>query len=368
MFDLMIYIISFIFVIFILVFVHEFGHYYIAKLCKVKIEKFSIGMGSVLFSKKDKAGTIWCISSIPLGGYVKMFGDANEASSPDFDLLNKMPESDKQVSFHHKNIYQKLAIVIAGPLANYLFAIILFASLAYFSGIIQVLPKVSMVMDASPAKQAGIMPGDEIVMIDDNKINEFSDIQAFIALHNSTKPIKLQINREGKIIDLDILPQMRENEDAFGDKRAMPYLGVGAGEYSLQQPTIVNSLLYGVRESYNLSKMTLQALGQIITGSRSVREIGGPISIAKYSGKTMQMGPRAIIWFLALLSVNLGLMNLLPIPMLDGGHVLFYLIEIISGKSLKKSIQEYGLKVGLLILGSLMIFATINDLVRLIWK
>jgi len=367
MLDLMIYIISFIFVIFTLVFVHEFGHYYIAKLCGVRIEKFSIGMGKILCSKVDKSGTQWCISYIPLGGYVKMFGDANEASSPDFTLLDKMSAKDKAASFHHKNVWQRLAIVLAGPLTNYLFAIILFASIAYFSGVVEILPKVSMIQDNSPAKEAGVMAGDEILSIDENKVSEFSDIQTFIALHNSTKPMKIKLSRAGKVMELNITPKMHEIIDAFGDKHSVPYLGIAAADVNFKKYTIVASLLYGLKESYNLSKTTLKALSQIITGNRSLKEIGGPISIAKYSGKTMQMGGRAVIWFLAILSVNLGLMNLLPIPMLDGGHALFYVIEIISGKSLKKSIQEYGLRIGLLILGSLMVFATVNDLVRLIW-
>ena len=367
MYDFIIYSLSFIFVIVTLVFVHEFGHYFIAKLCGVRIEKFSIGMGNEICSYDDKSGTKWCLSYIPLGGYVKMYGDANEASSPDFAKLKKMSAKEKTESFHYKNVWQKLAIVLAGPLFNYLFAIVLFAYIACFSGVAKVMPVVSAVVEASPAAIAGLSVGDEIIAVNGGEVDDFSDIQEFMALHNSTDSFEIEILRGNQSHVLQLTPKMHSITDPFGDDHMVPYIGVAVSEYIYQKYTVFNSLSYGFKESYRLSTTTLKALYQMVVGKRSVREIGGPISIAKYSGKTMQMGFIAVIWFLAVLSVNLGLMNLLPIPLLDGGHILFYLIEIITGKTPKKSIQEYGLRIGLLILGSLMIFATINDLVRVVW-
>ena len=367
MIDLFIYLAAFIFVIVTLVLVHELGHYSVAKICGVKVEKFSIGMGKEIFGYTDKSGTRWMVSCIPLGGYVKMFGDASEVSNPDFNKLEKMSNQEKAQSFFYKNVWQKLAIVVAGPLSNYLFAIILFALMAYFSGVGRVSPIISQVVEKSPAQQAGLIVDDEIVKVNGSGIKDFSDLQEFMALHNTTDSFELEILRNGEEKKVTIHPQMREIIDPFGDKRSIPYIGVAASRFSFQKYGYWDSLTYGIEQSYSLSVTTLKALYQMITGKRSVREIGGPISIAKYSGKTVQMGFLAVVWFLALLSVNLGLMNLLPIPMLDGGHILFYLIEIITGKTMKKSIQEYGLRLGLLILGSLMIFATINDLVRVIW-
>jgi len=367
MYDFVIYFLSFVFVIVTLVFVHELGHYFIAKLCGVRVEKFSIGMGKEICSYNDKSGTKWCLSYIPLGGYVKMFGDANEASSPDFTKLKKMSASEKKASFHYKSVWQKLAIVFAGPLSNYLFAIVLFAGIACFSGVAEVMPVISEVVENSPAQSAGLLAGDEIIAINGNKIDDFSDMQEFMALHNSTDSFEVEILRGTQNQAMQVTPKMRQITDPFGDQHIIPYIGVIASDYSFKTFSYFNSLRYGFKESYRLSATTLKALYQMLVGKRSVREIGGPVSIAKYSGKTMQMGPSAVIWFLAVLSVNLGLMNLLPIPMLDGGHILFYLIEIITGKTPKKSIQEYGLRIGFLILGSLMIFATINDLVRVLW-
>lgn len=367
MFDLFIYLIAFIFVIITLVFVHEAGHYCVAKLCGVRVEKFSIGMGKEIFGYTDQSGTRWSLSCIPLGGYVKMFGDADEASNPDLSKLEKMADHEKSASFYYKTIWQKLAIVVAGPLSNYLFAIMLFTMIACFAGVAKVSPVVAQVIEKSPAEQVGILVDDKIVRVNGNVIKDFSDLQEFMALHNTTDSFELDILRNGEETRLTLHPQMREITDPFGDKRIIPYIGVAASKFSFQKYSYFEALMYGVEQSYSLSLTTMKALYQMIIGKRSVKEIGGPISIAKYSGKTVQMGFLAIIWFLALLSVNLGLMNLLPIPMLDGGHILFYMVEIITGKTLKKSIQEYGLRIGLFILGSLMVFATINDLVRVIW-
>jgi regulator of sigma E protease len=367
MLEILLYFGSFILVIVTLVFVHEFGHYLAARLCGVKVETFSIGMGKVICSYVDAVGTRWCLSYIPLGGYVQMLGDSNASSSPDFGKLDSMSPDHKKQSFYYKAPWQKLLIAFAGPLSNYIFAIILFASLACFSGITEISTIVSKVIEQSPAEHAGLVAGDQILEISGSQIKNFSELQDFMILHNSSEVFEVTILRDKEVFVLPIQPRLREVIDALGAKRLVPFVGVVAGDYNIRKYDYFESIIYGVNEAYRLSVMTLKALYQMITGSRSVREMGGPISIAEYSGKTLQLGFVPIIWFLALLSVNLGLMNLLPIPLLDGGHILFNIIEIITGKAIKKRIQEYGLKLGLVILGSLMIFTTINDLVRVIW-
>jgi regulator of sigma E protease len=368
MFDLVWYILSFVFVITTLVFVHEFGHYYVAKLCGVKVLKFSIGMGKAFFTREDNSGTQWCFSWLPIGGYVKMLGDGSAASNPDFDILQQMDEQTKKHSFHHKNVWQRLAIVAAGPLSNYLFAVILFTGLFYFSGAMTVAPIVSSIAPGSPADKGGMKIGDTILSLDNNEISEFADIQKFLVLHNTQENILIKLKRDNNEIAINITPKFREITDDFGDKHQIPFVGISSSQFTHKKYDLVTSFSQSIYQCYDLSKTTLIALSQIVTGKRSYKELSGPVSIAKYSGKTAKLGFKSIIWFLALLSVNLGLINLLPVPMLDGGHIIFYLIEIITGKPVKKSIQEYGFRVGFILLITMMIVATTNDLIGIIWK
>lgn len=353
------YLIPFLIVLTVLVFVHEWGHFWVARRCGVRVQVFSVGFGPELFGKTDKHGTRWKFSLIPLGGYVKMFGDANAASMPDAEV-GAMPESDRAVSFYHKPLWKRAAIVAAGPMANFIFAAIALAIL--FATYQHPFPPaiVGVVQEGSPAEQAGIEPGDRIVEVDGRSIGRFVDLVGAVGAFDEA-PLAVTLRRDGEIVDLAITPDLVEIEQ--GDAViSVPRIGVSpdVGPYSV--PRAVGM---GVVETFALVGLTIDAIGEIIVGERGTDELGGPIRIAQMSGDVAQFGILALIWFMAILSINLGLINLLPIPVLDGGHLLFYAIEAVRGRPLGERAQELGFRLGVAFVLGLMIFATWNDLVQL---
>ena len=353
------YLIPFLVVLTILVFVHEWGHFWVARKCGVRVQVFSVGFGPELFGRTDRHGTRWKFSLIPLGGYVKMFGDANAASMPDGSVA-QMSDDERAVSFFHKPLWKRAAIVAAGPIANFLFAAIVLAIL--FTTQQHPFPPatVGTVVEGSPAEQAGIEPGDRIVAVDGRTISRFSDLVVAVGSFDG-EPLAVGIRRDGEPAELSIMPAMVEVAVDEGTIE-VPRIGVSpdAGPYDIPRAAGM-----GVVETFALIGLTIDAIGEIIVGDRSTEELGGPIRIAQMSGDVAQFGILALLWFTALLSINLGLINLLPVPVLDGGHLLFYAIEAVRGRPLGEKAQEVGFRLGVAFVLGLMIFATWNDLVQL---
>ena len=352
----------FLVVLTVLVFVHELGHYLIARYNRVRIEVFSIGFGPELFGWWDRAGTRWKFSAIPLGGYVKMFGDADASSGLPAAGIGRLTAEERDVSFHCKRVGQRAAIVAAGPLANFLFAIVVLAVLFMTWGQPFTPADIGQVVPGSAAEVGGIRPGDTIVSIDGRAVERFEDVQQVVRL-NPNVPMQMVVRRDGALVNLRVTPTQVEETDRLGRHR-FGQLGIrgGGSKYVTHDPA--TAVVRAVGETWNLSVTTLHAVWQMIIGTRGSEELGGPLRIAQLSGEVAQGGIVPLLWFMAVLSVNLGLINLFPVPVLDGGHLLFYAAEAIRGKPLGQRAQEYGFRVGLALVLTLMVFATWNDLVH----
>lgn len=362
--EILFYLFWFVVILTIVVFIHEFGHYYVAKKCGVKIEIFSIGFGKELFGYTDKSGTRWKFSLVPLGGYVKMLGDTDAASSPSKKSQNTLSLKDQSHAFLFKSVYQRFAIVIAGPAANYISAILIMTCMFYLSGKAESTPVASNVAANSAAEHAGLIAGDLIKSVDGIEIKSFEEVRQQIVLNTGT-PLEFVIVRDNKEIILQITPEIKESKDPFGNEIKVPLIGISSEKMEIKELGPIEAFTTSIYECYNISASTLKAIGQMLTGARGTEDLGGPIRIAKYSGQSAELGIYGILWFICLISVNLGLFNLLPIPMLDGGHLAMYIAEMIRGKAVPMEFQEYAFKVGFFILMSLMIFATANDIMRL---
>ncbi|MBL8806571.1 MAG: RIP metalloprotease RseP [Rhodospirillales bacterium] len=356
------YVVPFILVLSVLVFVHELGHFWVARRCGVKVEVFSIGFGREIFGWTDRAGTRWKVSWLPLGGYVKMFGDADAASTPGPEVASMSPE-ERAKSFFHKPLPQRAAVVAAGPAANFLLAILLLAGMFAFVGQPFTPPQVGAVLPGSAAERAGIEAGDIIASIDGAQIERFEDIQRIVQL-NLDRRMKMTVLRAGASVDLDVTPNVVEEKDRAGNVVRIARLGIRGQGMAFKKHNPAEAVWRAVEETWNQSAGTLKALGQMIAGSRGTEELGGPIRIAKMSGEVAQGGMGSILLFMAVLSINLGLINLFPIPMLDGGHLLLYAAEAVRGRPLPPKAVEYGFRIGFALVISLMVFATWNDLVQ----
>jgi regulator of sigma E protease len=357
------YIVPFLIVLTVLVFVHELGHYLVARWCRVRIEVFSIGFGPEIFGWNDRAGTRWKFSLVPLGGYVKMFGDADPASMPSSGLP-AMTEAERAVSFHHKRLPERAAVVSAGPIANFIFAIVVLGVLFATVGQPFTPAQVGQVQSGSAAEAGGIKPGDVFLAIDGQSVERFEDVQRFVRL-NAGSPMTLLLKRGDQEVTLSVTPKVTSITDRFGNVHQLGLLGIehSGVEYVRRDP--VNAVVRAGAETLNISTGTLVAVWQMVIGARTADDIGGPLRIAQMSGEVAQGGVVAMLWFMSVLSINLGLINLFPIPVLDGGHLLFYAAEAIRGKPLGHRAQEYGFRLGLALVLTLMVFATWNDLVHL---
>jgi regulator of sigma E protease len=355
------YLLPFLLVITVLVFVHEMGHYLVARWNGVKVEVFSIGFGPELFGWTDKVGTRWKVSLVPLGGYVRMYGDEDAASRPSKDI-KKMSAKAKDENLHTKKPWQRIAVFVAGPAANYLFAIVVLFALYATSGQPHVLAEVSEMAPNSAALKAGLKKGDLIVKADDVSVRTFHDLQDYTFSHPDM-PIILEVKRGEKLIKLTATPDAKEMKDRFGRVRKTGSLGVMQSITPVYQKiSIGQSAMAAACDTWTLSVKTLHSVGQMIMGLRSSDELGGVLMIAKISGDMAQLGVGNLIMLMALLSINLGLVNLFPIPMLDGGHIMLCLIEVIRGKPVSEKAQEIAFRVGFVIVISIMAFSLWNDL------
>ena len=361
------YVVPFVVVLGILVFVHELGHFAVARMCGVKVDVFSIGFGKELWGRRDRQGTYWKIAAVPLGGYCQFLGD-DDASSAGDGKASELSEEEKKFTFQYQSPAKKLVIALAGPMSNYLFAILIFAGIFFFLGKINFPPVVGEVFENSAAAKAGIVANDRILTINGNKIDSFDDIRKEVDLTVGNEVV-VELLRDGREIRLQFPLTEMEVPEANGEMTKRPMLGVKSVnviELDHEKLSLPQSLKEAFLEAWNVTEATLRGVGQMVTGKRSGEEIGGIIRIAEMSGDiSKQNGILDLVVFMALLSINLGLINLFPIPVLDGGHIVIYLAEIAVGKEINTQIKDALFKVGFSLIIALMIFATWNDFVRL---
>ena len=362
------YLVPFLFVLTIVVFFHELGHFLVARLCGIKVLSFSLGFGPELFGFNDRYGTRWKVSAVPLGGYVKFFGDDSAASTPDREAAAAMSEEEKKVSFHYQPVASRAAVVVAGPLANFVLAIAIFAVIFSTVGKQWTTARVDTVQPNSAASAAGFKPGDLVVAIDGSKINSFSDMQRIVSV-SAGEPLTIKVERAGTLTTLHATPQLRQLKDRFGNEHTLGVLGISRsmkpGDIKTQKMGPLTAVAAGAKETWFVVDRTLSYIGGVFAGREPADQLGGPIRIAQVSGEVATAGFTALIHLAAVLSISIGLLNLFPIPLLDGGHLLFYGIEAVRGQPLSERAQEMGFRIGLAIVVMLMIFAKFNDILHL---
>ncbi|MDA8851597.1 RIP metalloprotease RseP [Candidatus Pelagibacter sp.] len=360
------YIIPFLVLILVVVFIHEYGHYYFAKRYGVGVTDFSIGFGKEMFGWNDKSGTRWKVCVIPLGGYVKFFGDRNVYSQADNEkIIKEYSKEDQDKLFVLKPLYQRALIVFGGPLANFLLAILIFFSVYTFAGKDFTPAVINEVQKDSPAMVAGLKDNDIVVSIDGNEVTSIMDVSKYIMM-STDESINFTINRYDQDLTFRVKPNIVEGEDNLGNKISKRMVGITLGAYNNEVNHVklgpAKALFYAVNEVYYVSTSSLKYIGSMITGNGDTSQLGGPIRIAKISGQVAEFGILPFISLMAYISISLGLINLFPIPMLDGGHLMFYGIEKVLGRPLSQKTQEGFFRIGLFLLLSLMFFTTFNDL------
>ncbi|HET9815896.1 MAG TPA: RIP metalloprotease RseP [Xanthobacteraceae bacterium] len=362
------YLVPFLFVLTLVVFFHELGQFLVARRCGVRVLVFSIGFGPELFGFNDRHGTRWKVSAIPLGGYVKFFGDENAASVPDPVVLAAMNEEERRHSFVHQPVACRAAIVVAGPLANFVLAIAIFAALFMVFGKPSTSPRVDAVQPGSAAEAAGFKPGDLVLAINGRPIESFPDMQQIVST-SAGETLEFEVDRGGLKVALKATPTLRESKDRFGNVHRIGVLGITRSpspeDTHFQPVGPVKALELGVQRTWFVVERTLSYIGGVISGREAADQLGGPIRIAQVSGQVATEGLASLFSLAAVLSVSIGLLNLFPVPLLDGGHLLFYGIEAVRGRPLSERAQEVGFRIGLAIVVMLMIFATYNDLLHL---
>jgi regulator of sigma E protease len=353
------YVVPFLLVLSVVVFVHEFGHFWVARRNGVRVDVFSVGFGPELVGFTDRTGTRWKVSALPLGGYVKMHGDA-DATSSTIDL-SALPDPD---SFPAKSVWQRMAVVAAGPLANFAFAIAVLAVLFATMGRPVTPAEVGEVQADGAAAAAGLTPGDRIVAVDDEPLESFEDLQVLVRDQPGAE-LTFTIERDGETLDVVVVPRETQIEDRFGNVHRIGMIGISRTGVEFHRSNPLLAVVEGTTETFRIVGGTLHALGEMVVGSRTTDELGGPLRIAQMSGEIAKDGLVPVIWFTAVLSINLGLINLFPIPMLDGGHLVMYVVEVVRGRPLTERMQEVAFRFGLAVVLTLMVFATWNDLVQL---
>jgi regulator of sigma E protease len=358
----------FLFVLTVVVFFHELGHFLVARWCGVAVKVFSIGFGPEIAGFTDRKGTRWRLSYVPLGGYVKFIDDENVASASGHEALERLSEEDRKRSFQAQSLPARASVVAAGPIANFILAIVIFTAIFAFFGERITAAKVDVVDPGSAAQRAGFLPGDRVVSIDGTAIESFGEMQRIVSTSPGQK-LTFVVERDGQQVQLVATPERKETTDNFGNTFRQGLLGIGrsakAEDWTLKRHDPLTALGMAVKECYFIITRSLSYLYDVITGREAADQLGGPIRIAQMSGQIATLGLIPLLSFIAIISVSIGLINLFPIPVLDGGHLLFYSIEAIRGRPLSENTQEIGFRIGLAFVLMLMIFATFNDLIHL---
>jgi regulator of sigma E protease len=356
-------VVPFLFVLTVVVFVHELGHFLIARWCGVRVLVFSIGFGRELVGLTDRHGTRWKIAAVPLGGYVKFFGDENVASVPDRASVEAMSDAERNESFFHQPLGKRAAIVAAGPIANFILAVVIFAAVFAVYGRPDNVARVEAVEANSAAATAGFQPADVVVAINDQPIRSFTEMQRVVRAHPEQK-IAVTIERDGRLLTLAAVPALKEVPDNFGKVHRFGILGIQGPRDRIKVGPL-EAVGYGAQETWSIVDETFSYLYRMVTGRESADQLGGPVGIALMSGEAAKLGFDVLIRWVAAISVSIGLLNLFPIPLLDGGHLLFYGLEGLRGRPLSERTQEIGFRIGFAIVLMLLVFATYNDIPRL---
>lgn len=359
------YVIIFLLVLTLVVFVHELGHFLVARWCGVVVKAFSIGFGPEIFGFYDRHGTRWRFAWIPLGGYVKFVDDADASSRPTPEALERMTPEERSSTFQGKPLWQRAAVVAAGPIANFLLAVVIYAALNMAVGI-RIMPAfVETVVEGSPAAKAGFQSGDKIVAIDGNRVESFDDLQRIVA-PNAGNELIFTVERGTQTVDLKVVPDMREERDPFGRMFKRGLIGIqrsnAPDKWQVHSVGPLEAIGRGAQELWSNITATVAGLGDMIKGRQSSEQMGGPILMAEVTGKVAEAGWEPLMRLIAMFSANIGFLNLLPIPILDGGHLMFYGIEAVRRKPLSDRFQQVGFQIGLALIIALMIFVNFNDL------
>ena len=351
---------AFLFVITVVVFFHELGHFAVARAFGVTVQGFSIGFGRELIGWTDSKGTRWKISWLPLGGYVKFLGDADASSKPDSEAVKELDERARANVLHLKPLYQRALVVAAGPLANFVLAIVIFTSVLFIQGKPTDAPVIGDVSRGSAADVAGLVPGDRIQSVDGRPVATFIDVQRAVRAAGHLM-VRMQVARGGRVREVDATPRATEQTDAAGKKQTVYMLGIASG----REPVgVTDAFKGGIGQTWFIVDKTLSYIGMMATGHANADQLSGPLGIAKVSGDMAALGFLALMELAGFISVSIGLANLFPIPVLDGGHLLYYACEAVLGRPLGERAQEVGFRLGLALVLSLMLLATFNDLVR----
>ena len=365
MFSLLSYIVPFLIVLTVIVFVHEMGHYLVARWLGIAIQTFSIGFGPELVGFTDRHGTRWRISAVPLGGYVRFVGDMNPASVPDNEAVANMPPSLQKRLFVNQGVWKRIAVVVAGPAANVLFTFLVLYALLVGYGRYTITPVIDGVVEGSVAQEAGLLPGDRITMVDGFVVQGFEDFQRLVATAPE-RPVTIVLERGGAAQTVVMTPESATMTDRFGNENRIGRIGVtkdiGEEDVTVVRPDPVSAVSLTFEEIRFIIDRTAAFLGDFFVGRGDVDQLGGPVKVAKVSGEVATLGVVALINLMALLSLNIGIFNLLPIPMLDGGHLLYYLYEALRGRPLSQRVQEAGFRIGLVLVFTLMAFTLVNDI------
>jgi regulator of sigma E protease len=361
-------VLAFVLVLGPLVFVHELGHYLVGRWFGVKAEEFSIGFGREVAGWTDRLGTRWKLAMLPLGGYVRFAGDMNAASQPSPEWL-ALPAAERARTFQAKPVWQRALIVAAGPLTNFLLAIVILASFATIYGVDRTPAVAQAVEKASAAQKAGLQPGDRITAIDGRSMTTFEDLYGYVVMRPDAR-VEVELDRGGAPIRVPVTLGVRIEQDHFGNKYRLGLLGIRPPTQRVyERVPLWEAPGEGVRQVVAIVQSTVDGLGQIITGRRSMDDLGGPLKIARVSGEALALGWPALIGLIAMMSINLGFINLLPVPVLDGGHLLFYAIEGIRRRPVEPHVQEWAFRGGLAAILALMLLVTFNDLSSFgVWK
>jgi regulator of sigma E protease len=365
--DILHYLVPFLFVLSLVVFFHELGHFLIARLSGVRILVFSIGFGPEIAGFYDRHGTRWKIAAIPLGGYVKFFGDETAASTPDMVRASTMDAAERRQSFIFQPLAKRAAIVAAGPIANFILAIVIFSGIFMLYGVQTLSPRVDEVQAGSPAAAAGFQPGDVVLSINGEKIGSFADMQRIVS-DSAGDRLDIAVERNGKQLALQATPELREEKDILGNVHRIGLLGIKRSptpsDVKYQPVSPPKAVWMGVQETWGVVGQTFNYIGGVIVGRKHADQLSGPIGIARIVGRAATISFAFVMQIAGVISVSIGLLNLFPIPLLDGGHLLFYAIEGVRGRPLSERAQEVGFRIGFAIVVMLMIFATFNDIVR----